>query len=31
VILPRATPALYNTPDDVDRLAAALKTIAARG
>jgi selenocysteine lyase/cysteine desulfurase len=27
----RATPALYNTPADVDRLAAALKTIAGRG
>jgi len=27
----RATPALYNTPDDADRLAAALKAIAARG
>ncbi|HEX5069860.1 MAG TPA: aminotransferase class V-fold PLP-dependent enzyme [Vicinamibacterales bacterium] len=27
----RATPALYNTPEDVDRLAAALKAIAARG
>jgi selenocysteine lyase/cysteine desulfurase len=27
----RATPALYNTPADVDRLAAALKAIAARG
>jgi selenocysteine lyase/cysteine desulfurase len=26
----RATPALYNTPADVDRLALALKTIAAR-
>jgi len=27
----RATPALYNTPADVDRLALALKTIAGRG
>ena len=27
----RVTPALYNTPADVDRLVAALKTIAARG
>lgn len=27
----RVTPALYNRPDDVDRLAAAIKAIAARG
>jgi isopenicillin-N epimerase len=27
----RVTPALYNTPADCDRLAAALKAIAARG
>lgn len=27
----RITPALYNTPSDVDRLAAALKEIAGRG
>ena len=27
----RVTPALYNTPADADRLAAALKSIAARG
>jgi selenocysteine lyase/cysteine desulfurase len=27
----RVTPALYNTPSDGDRLAAALKSIAARG
>jgi selenocysteine lyase/cysteine desulfurase len=27
----RVTPALYNTPDDCDRLAEALKTMAARG
>ena len=27
----RVTPALYNTPTDADRLAAALKEIAARG
>ena len=27
----RVTPALYNTPADADRLASALKIIAARG
>ena len=27
----RVTPALYNRPADADRLAAALRTIAARG
>jgi selenocysteine lyase/cysteine desulfurase len=27
----RVTPALYNTPTDADRLAAALKEIAGRG